>query len=87
MYKIYHRLCLFFYRLYMRSLKHNPKLIGVPYERDPEAKCEFYEPFQTLRGRRWYFTDCETDGHYLCRKCIHNVSNDRLQATDKTEQP
>jgi len=54
----------------MRSLKHMPHPIGLPYERDPDAKCEFYEPF---KKKKWYFRDCETDGHYLCGKCIHNV--------------
>lgn len=80
MYKIYHWLALHIWRKYMRSLKHTPHPVGIPYERDPDARCEFYEPFRPAPGQKWYFTDCETDGHYLCKKCIHNVANDRLQA-------
>lgn len=61
----------FFWRQYMKRVPvpHPP---GIPYERDPDAKCEFYEPF---KRRKWYFDDCETDGHYLCAKCIHNAKH------------
>jgi hypothetical protein len=68
--KILIRLGDFFYRLYFRLNPNNAKnIIGVPYQRDPDAVCEAYEPF--LQPRKQYFNDCETDGHYLCGKCCH----------------
>ena len=69
--KIYKMLFLFFWRLYAKRVPI-PRGTGIPYQRDPDAPCEFYEP---LKRPYWYFRDCETDGHYLCRKCIHNVNN------------
>lgn len=69
--KILRRLSIFFWRLYMKKVPV-PHPHGIPYERDPGAPCEFYEPF---KAQKWYFTDCETDGHYLCAKCVHNVKN------------
>lgn len=65
------RITMFFWRKYMKRVPI-PHPHGIPYERDPEATCEFYEPF---KRSKWYFQDCETDGHYLCGKCIHNVKN------------
>jgi len=60
----------FFYRLYfLAKPKAAKNIIGIPYQRDPESPCEAYEPF--LQHRKEYFTDCESDGHYLCRKCCH----------------
>lgn len=59
-----------FYTLYYRLKPEAAQLIpGIPYNRDPNAPCEAYEPF--LQPRKEYFTDCETDGHYLCKKCCH----------------
>lgn len=63
---------MFFWRQYMKRIPV-PHPDGIPYERDPGAPCEFYEPLKT--PHRWYFEDCETDGHYLCQKCIHNINN------------
>lgn len=68
--KIIKAVAMFFWRQYMKVVPV-PHPHGIPYERDPDAPCEFYEPFK--KTGRWYFDDCETDGHYLCVKCIHKV--------------
>ncbi len=39
---------------------------GLPLMRDPSSPCEHYSP--RPRNRRG-FSDCETDGHYLCINC------------------
>lgn len=67
MIKILKALAIFFWRLYMKRAPI-PHGTGIPYERDPENPCKWYEPFK--RGK-WYFDNCETDGHYLCEGCIH----------------
>lgn len=75
MMKIRRWLALFFWRQYMKRVPV-PHPDGIPYERDPQAPCEFYEPFK--RKGRWYFDDCDTDGHYLCDKCIHKKNRSAL---------
>lgn len=57
------KLCLFSYRRWRGVMKEMP--VGVPGNRDPEFRCDHYEP-----GPRGGF-DCESDGHYLCKKCSH----------------
>ena len=43
---------------------------GIPFRRSAEYPCNGFEP----RKRRVYdWGDCETDGHYLCGACCHNV--------------
>lgn len=44
------------------------KPVGLPLYRDPFSPCEAYEPRPVKPGD---FTDCQTDGHYLCRQCCH----------------
>jgi hypothetical protein len=61
----------FFFRLYYRiKPKEAKSIVGIPYQRDPDNVCEAYEPFLLNRAKQ-YFQDCETDGHYLCKKCCH----------------
>lgn len=63
------RMALWLWRLALRLLKPTKeKPVGIPYQRDPDSPCDFYEP--SKRGQ-WTFGDCETDGHYLCGNCCH----------------
>lgn len=54
---------------------NNMKPVGIPHQRDPDAPCEFYEPTRRTPN---LWQDCETDGHYLCNKCFHNLKNKGL---------
>jgi hypothetical protein len=58
--------CLFAWRRWVRPGDRKPA--GVPGNRDPENPCDFYEP-RKKRLNDW--DDCLTDGHYLCRECVH----------------
>lgn len=44
---------------------------GEPGIRDVDAPCDFFEP----AGAPWVYADgtgdCETDGHYICKECVH----------------
>lgn len=40
-------------------------IVGQPGGRDPEYPCAMFEP-GTPAG-----SDCNTDGHYMCRECVH----------------
>lgn len=56
------------------SKDHDKKIrwlepIGAPHLRDPECPCEDFEPINTAYGNKYNGT-CETDGHYMCEKCI-----------------
>jgi hypothetical protein len=44
--------------------ERRPDRIGDPGVRDPDAPCSEFEPGDP-DGR------CETDGHYMCRECVH----------------
>ena len=50
----------------------------MPGVRDPNYPCEMFAP-GVPSG-----TDCETDGHYLCRECVHapphRVTDDAVRA-------
>lgn len=60
----------FFFTLYFRINPDKAKSIpGIPYQRDPDAPCDGYEPF--IKHSNNIFSGCETDGHYLCQKCCH----------------
>jgi len=54
-------------------------LIGIRknicFKRDPESECEEFELGDVVN-----IAHCETDGHYLCAKCIHNTH--RLEEGD-----
>lgn len=69
--RIYKWLCLYFYNLWVLSAGVK-KPVGIPGNRDPEAPCEVYMP---IKKQGILSGDCETDGHYLCDKCIHNIKN------------
>jgi hypothetical protein len=47
--------------------------IGAPNLRDPESPCENFEPIHTIYGDNHSGT-CETDGHYMCGKCVNRES-------------
>lgn len=62
-------------REYGYSVDHDKKirwleLIGAPHLRDPESPCGDFEPIGTAYGNQYKAT-CETDGHYMCEKCIY----------------
>lgn len=62
----------FFFRMYYKiKPKGFKNIVGIPYERDPDNPCEGYEPFGHGLAS---FHNCETDGHYLCRKCCHKIA-------------
>lgn len=42
--------------------------VGVPNKRDPESPCDYYAP-RKPQPHDW--TDCDSDGHYLCKGCAH----------------
>jgi hypothetical protein len=44
--------------------ERRPGRVGDPGVRDPDAPCTEFEPGEPA-GR------CETDGHYMCRECVH----------------
>ena len=42
-----------------------------PFRRNPAEDgqdCDVYEV-----GPADTYADCQTDGHYLCRECVHNI--------------
>ena len=43
---------------------------GIPFLRDPTNPCPIYEP-RPIQPGDW--PDCQTDGHYLCEECCHNI--------------
>lgn len=59
-------LALFAYRRW--AIKGQPKPAGVPGNRDPSHPCDYYSPRPRLLSD---FSDCQGDGHYLCRECCH----------------
>ena len=61
-------LCIFAYRRAGLTIKEKPT--GLPFNRDPEDPCSAFEPRKTRLGE---WSDCQTDGHYLCRECVHNA--------------
>jgi hypothetical protein len=44
--------------------ERRPERVGDPGVRDPDAPCAEFEPGEPA-GR------CDTDGHYMCRECVH----------------
>lgn len=58
-----------FKRLKTHHEKNNKIPVGLPYMRDPDHPCEFYEPVkQKIEG---FSAECYSDGHYLCKECKH----------------
>lgn len=64
--------CLFAYRQWATSMPKMP--IGVPFYRDIDNPCPAYEPRRKLFDD---FSECQSDGHFLCRECCH-YNKDRL---------
>lgn len=62
---------LFCYRRWANPQGQPP--VGLPFHRDPDHKCTFYEPRPRELGD---FKECMTDGHYLCRGCCHRKPDD-----------
>lgn len=48
---------------------------AMPGVRDADSPCADFEP-GTPSG-----TDCYTDGHYLCRECVHAPEQDPFDET------
>jgi len=44
--------------------------IGAPNLRDPNFPCQIFLPKGTVYGSECA-GDCETDGHYMCDKCVN----------------
>ena len=65
---------MFAYRRWVSLEGTGPKAIGLPGVRDPLDPCEHYAPHPVRFGE--YFTNCETDGHYLCRECCHRQKDE-----------
>lgn len=59
-------LCIFSYRRWADPAGTPP--LGVPFNRDPEHPCTFYEPRKHEIGD---YSKCMGDGHYLCQGCCH----------------
>ena len=45
--------------------------VGAPNLRDSELPCDKFEPINTVYGNT-YSGDCQTDGHYMCLKCVNH---------------
>jgi hypothetical protein len=59
------------YRHYARQMQASGKKpTGIPGNRDPDNPCPAFEPRPCKLGD---FTDCESDGHYLCAECCHKI--------------
>jgi hypothetical protein len=59
------------YRRYARLMQTSGrKPVGVPGNRDPDSPCPAFEP-RPCRLGDW--SDCESDGHYLCSECCHKM--------------
>jgi len=57
----------------LSRLKNYGKLpVGLPGHRDPDSRCAGYQT-KDISDSWARFRDCETDGHYLCKKCIHRI--------------
>lgn len=41
---------------------------GIPFIRDVSHPCDCYNPRPREPGDH---PECQTDGHYLCRECVH----------------
>jgi hypothetical protein len=69
------RIWLWLLRLsYTKIATASPELPdGVPGFRSKDAQCSGYSPRKLKPGD---FTDCEGDGHYLCKECCHLINKD-----------
>ena len=62
---------------YRRLMKGRPQRLppdGLPGIRDPDSRCDIYEPRKRELGD---FNDCQGDGHYLCQECCHLINHRR----------
>ncbi|WP_438423108.1 hypothetical protein [Aquimarina macrocephali] len=59
-------------RLCFRKLSKPKKVLpdGIPGRRSETALCTGYNPRKRKPGD---YIECETDGHYLCDECCHNI--------------
>ena len=55
---------------------------GTPGIRDQDAPCEHYDLDGSLGA---VFSDCETDGHYLCEECVHISARALRRRRDQCE--
>jgi hypothetical protein len=51
---------------YCHAVKGKVTPVGLPGHRDPDARCDMYDPRADLQPG-----DCASDGHYLCQGCSH----------------
>lgn len=51
---------------YRRAVKGKVTPVGLPGHRDPENRCDMYDPRPERQPG-----DCASDGHYLCSRCSH----------------
>lgn len=66
--RVWKAVALFAYRRWSKGSPDATMPVGVPGNRDPEHPCTAYAP-RPFELPDW--NDCETDGHYLCRDCVH----------------
>lgn len=70
------KIAVFIWKIIVRWVKKSKKNpVGIPYQRDPENPCEWYEPG---KHNQYHFDNCETDGHYLCQKCNHRMLEEEI---------
>ncbi len=69
--RLWRWLAIFAYRRWATAEGRKP--VGVPGNRDPQNPCEAFAPRPRQRGD---WGDCQTDGHYLCRECVHRETDE-----------
>ena len=75
-------LIIFLYQIYTKKCEQtNIKPVGLPLNRDPDNPCPGYEPKKYGRGQ-FKFDDCEGDGHYLCKNCVHLQKENQNEHND-----
>jgi hypothetical protein len=70
-------LCRFSYKRIAGPTRKPP--VGIPGMRDPNSPCEAFTPRQKYNDD---WSDCQTDGHYLCRECAL-IRQDIYQETNQ----
>lgn len=57
----------------LARLRRSGKLpAGLPGHRDPDNRCDVYTP-KRVKDAFSHFRDCQGDGHYLCKGCVHRA--------------
>ena len=51
---------------FLRGWRFQEHVVGIPFNRDTQFPCEFFQPCKYGKGKG----TCEGDGHYMCNECI-----------------